>query len=108
MRHPRRMRQASSGPGLHWYRCGRKSVRFCVVQARMVAAKRATNEQRRQPSMQRRCDMNFSPGRSAHGKRVVISAEQASGSDKGSTLLPMLVWGLILITVGGVILMFFV
>ena len=41
-------------------------------------------------------------------KPVARSLENASASDNGSTLLPMLIWGLVLATVGMIIVMLFV
>ena len=43
-----------------------------------------------------------------HKKRVVISSDKAGGGDNTSSLLPMLIWGLVLATVGMIILMLFV
>ena len=41
--------------------------------------------------------------------RVVLSGEQASGRDsEGSSLIPMLVAGLILVTIGALVVMVFV
>jgi uncharacterized protein (DUF983 family) len=41
-------------------------------------------------------------------KPVVVSEDQARGAGDGPTLLPMLVYGLILVTVGMIVLMYFV
>lgn len=42
-------------------------------------------------------------------ERVILSGDEASGRDsEGSSLLPMLVAGLVLVTVGAIVLMTFV
>lgn len=40
--------------------------------------------------------------------RVTITGDQASGGDQGSTLIPMLIGGLVLVIIGGIIVMMFV
>ncbi|MCC2099364.1 MAG: hypothetical protein KDJ29_20910 [Hyphomicrobiales bacterium] len=45
---------------------------------------------------------------STPAKPIVISARNASGTDGERTLLPMLLWGLALVTAGMICLMLFV
>lgn len=40
--------------------------------------------------------------------QVSITGDQASGGDQGSTLIPMLIGGLILVIIGGIVVMMFV
>ncbi|WP_374832978.1 hypothetical protein [Paenochrobactrum pullorum] len=39
---------------------------------------------------------------------VTITGDEASGGDQGSTLIPMLIGGLILVIIGGIVVMMFV
>lgn len=39
---------------------------------------------------------------------VIITGDQASGGDQGSTLIPMLIGGLVLVIIGGIMVMMFV
>lgn len=41
-------------------------------------------------------------------EEVTITGDQASGGDQGSTLIPMLIGGLILVIIGGIVVMMFV